>query len=69
MLKEILQGMMRMRLYEFESPVNLQQTQDTALKQQAKRIQIQQKQRRLQKQRERAAATAAQITRLQNRSP
>jgi hypothetical protein len=58
-----------MRAYEFEKPLTIQQAQDKALKQQAARIEIQRKQRRLQKQRERAAATAAQLTKLQNKSP
>ncbi len=58
-----------MRAYEFEKTLSIQQAADKALKQQAARIQIQQKRRRLQKQRERAAATAAQLTKLQNKSP
>ena len=58
-----------MRAYEFEKPLTIQQTQDKILKQQALRIQIQQKQRRLQKQREKAAATTAQLTKLQSKSP
>ena len=58
-----------MRAYEFEKPLTIQQAQDKSLKQQAKRIQIQQTQRRLQKQREKAAATTAQLTKIQNKSP
>jgi hypothetical protein len=58
-----------MRAYEFEKPLTIQQTQDKSLKQQAKRIQIQQTQRRLQKQREKATATTAQLSKLQNKSP
>ena len=57
-----------MRAYEFEKPLTLKQAQDKSLKQQATRIKIQQKQRRLQKQRERVAATAQQLTKLQNKS-
>jgi hypothetical protein len=58
-----------MRAYEFEKPLTLQQTQDKTLKQQANGIRIRQKQLRLQKQREKAADTAVQITKLQNKSP
>ena len=57
-----------MRFSEFEKPLTLQQTQDKSLKQQAKRIQIRQKQLRLQKQHQQANATAAQLTKLQNKS-
>ena len=60
---------MRMRLYEFEKPLTSQQTQDKALKQQAKRIQIKQKQLRLQKLHKQANDAASQITKLQNKSP
>lgn len=59
----------KMRFSEFEKPYTLQQMQDKSLKQQARRIQIQQAQRRLQKQREKAAASAAQLAKLQNKSP
>lgn len=59
---------MKMRAYEFEKPLTIQQTQEKGLKQQARRIQIQQTQARLRKQKERAAATANQITKLQNKS-
>ena len=58
-----------MRAYEFEKPLTLQQTQEKSLKQQAARIQIKQKQLRLQKQRKQANDTAAQLTKLQNKSP
>lgn len=58
-----------MRLYEFEKPLTAQQAIDKSLKQQAKRIQIRQKQLRLHKQHNQANATAAQITKLQNKSP
>jgi hypothetical protein len=57
-----------MRASEFEKPLSLQQAQDKSLKQQAKRIEIQLKQKRLQKQKSRAADTAQQITKLQNKS-
>lgn len=57
-----------MRAYEFEKPMTLQQAQEKGLKQQVKKLQIQQKQARLRKQKERAAATASQITKLQNKS-
>jgi hypothetical protein len=60
---------MRMRLCEFEKPLTLQQTQDKALKQQAKRIQLKQKQLRLQKLHKQANDAASQITKLQNKSP
>ena len=58
-----------MRAYEFEKPLTLLQTQEKSLKQQAARIQIKQKQLRLQKQRKQANDTAAQLTKLQNKSP
>ena len=58
-----------MRAYEFEKPLTIQQQKDRSLKQQAQSIQIQQAQRRLQKQREKAAATTAQLAKLQNKSP
>ncbi len=58
-----------MRFYEFAPISDIEQARAKSLKQQAKQIQIKQKQQRLQKQRERAAATAAQITKLQNKSP
>jgi hypothetical protein len=57
-----------MRASEFEKPLSLQQAQDKSLKQQANRIKIQLKQKRLQKQKSRAADTAQQITKLQNKS-
>ena len=58
-----------MRAYEFEKPLSIQQTQDKNIKQQIARLQIRQKQHRLQTQRKRAADTAAQLTKLQNKSP
>ena len=58
-----------MRAYEFVKPLSIQQTQDKNIKQQIARLQITQKQHRLQTQRKRAAATAAQLTKLQNKSP
>ena len=61
-------GLMKMRAYEFEKPLTIQQSQEKGLKQQVKRLQIQQKQARLRKQKEQAAATASQITKLQNKS-
>ena len=57
-----------MRASEFEKPLTLQQAQEKSLKQQAKRIEIQLKQQRLQKQKSRAADTAQQIAKLQNKS-
>ena len=57
-----------MRASEFEKPLSLQQAQDKSLKQQANRIKIQLKQKRLQKQKSRAADTAQQIAKLQNKS-
>ena len=57
-----------MRASEFEKPLTLQQAQEKSLKQQAKRIGIQLKQQRLQKQKSRAADTAQQIAKLQNKS-
>jgi len=57
-----------MRFYEFEKPLNLQQAQEKSLKQQANRIQIRLKQSRLQKQKSKAADTAQQIVKLQNKS-
>ena len=57
-----------MRASEFEKPLTLQQAQEKSLKQQAKRIEIQMKQQRLQKQKSRAADTAQQIAKLQNKS-
>lgn len=57
-----------MRAFEFEKPLTFQQVKDKSLKQQAKRIEIQLKQNRLQKQKSRAADTAQQITKLQNKS-
>lgn len=57
-----------MLMDEIEKPLTLQQAQEKSLKQQAKHIDILQKQRRLQKQRNKAAATAQQITKLQNKS-
>ena len=57
-----------MRASEFEKPLTLQQSQEKSLKQQAKRIEIQLKQQRLQKQKSRAADTAQQIAKLQNKS-
>lgn len=57
-----------MLMDEIEKPLTLQQAQEKSLKQQAKHIDILQKQRRLQKQRNKAAATAQQITKLQNTS-
>ena len=62
-------GLIQMRAYEFEQPLSIQQAQDKNIKQQIARLQIKQKQRRLQKQRERTNATAAQLTKLQNKSP
>ena len=57
-----------MRASEFEKPLTLQQAQEKSLKQQAKRIEVQLKQNRLQKQKSRAADTAQQIAKLQNKS-
>ena len=57
-----------MRASEFEKPLTLQQAQEKSLKQQAKRIEIQLKQQRLQTQKSRAADTAQQIAKLQNKS-
>ena len=57
-----------MRASEFEKPLTLQQAQEKSLKQQAKRIEIQLKQQRLQTQKSRAADTALQISKLQNKS-
>ena len=57
-----------MRASEFEKPLTLQQAQEKSLKQQAKRIEVQLKQQRLQKQKSRAADTAQQIAKLQNKS-
>ena len=64
-----MSGLIKMRAFEFTHPLSIQQQQDKSLKQQAKRIQIQQKQQRLRKQRERVAATARQLTNLQNKNP
>ena len=57
-----------MRASEFEKPLSLQQAQEKNLKQRAKTIKIQLKQKRLQKQKSRAADTAKQITKIQNKS-
>ena len=57
-----------MRASEFEKPLTLQQAQEKSLKQQANRLQIRLKQSRLQKQKGRAADTAQQIVKLQNKS-
>ena len=57
-----------MRASEFEKPLTLQQAQEKSLKQQAKRIEVQLKQNRLQKQKSRAADTAQQIAKIQNKS-
>jgi len=57
-----------MRAHEFEKPLTLQQAQEKSLKQQAKHIDIQLKKYRLQKQKSRAADTAQQIAKLQNKS-
>lgn len=57
-----------MRASEFEAPLTLQQAQDKSLKQQANRLQIRLKQNRLQKQKSKAADTAQQIVKLQNKS-
>jgi len=57
-----------MRFYEFENPLNLQQAHEKSLKQQANSIQIRLKQSRLQKQKSKAADTAQQIVKLQNKS-
>ena len=57
-----------MRASEFEKPFTLQQAHEKSLKQQANRIQIRLKQSRLQKQKSRAADTAQQIVKLQNKS-
>jgi hypothetical protein len=57
-----------MRFYEFEKPLTLQQAHEKSLKQQANRIQIRLKQSRLQKQKSKAADTAQQIVKLQNKS-
>ena len=62
-----MSGLIKMRAFEFTQPLTIQQQQDKSLKQQAKRIQIQQKQQRLQKQKKQAAATAQQLTKLQNK--
>lgn len=57
-----------MRAFEFEKPLTIQQAKEKSLKQQAKRIEVQLKQQRLQKQKSRAADTAQQIAKLQNKS-
>jgi hypothetical protein len=57
-----------MRASEFEVPLTLQQAQEKSLKQQANRLQIRLKQNRLQKQKSKAADTAQQIVKLQNKS-
>lgn len=57
-----------MRASEFEKPLTLQQAQEKSLKRQAKNIDIQLKQNLLQKQKSRAADTAQQIAKLQNKS-
>ena len=57
-----------MRASEFEKPLTFQQAQEKSLKQQAKHIDIQLKQNRLRKQKSRAADTALQISKLQNKS-
>ena len=57
-----------MRAHEFEKPLTLQQAHEKSLKQQAKHIDIQLKQNRLRKQKSRAADTALQISKLQNKS-
>jgi hypothetical protein len=61
-------GLKRMRASEFEAPLTLQQAQEKSLKQQAHRLQIRLKQNRLQKQKSKAADTAQQILKLQNKS-
>jgi hypothetical protein len=57
-----------MREFEFEKPLSLHQAQEKSLKQQANRLQIRLKQNRLQKQKSKAAHTAQQIVKLQNKS-
>jgi hypothetical protein len=57
-----------MRASEFEAPLTLQQAQEKNLKQQANCLQIRLKQNRLQKQKSKAADTAQQIVKLQNKS-
>ena len=59
---------MKMRAHEFENPLTIQQAKEKSLKQQAKHIDIQLKQNRLRKQKSRAADTALQISKLQNKS-
>ena len=56
-----------MRFFEFEKPLTIMQSQQKNIKQQINRLQIQQKQQRLQKQKKQAAATAQQLTKLQNK--
>jgi hypothetical protein len=57
-----------MRFFEFEKPLTMQQAHEKALKQQAKDLKVRMKKERLQKQREKAAATAQSLAKLQSQT-
>ena len=58
-----------MRFFEFEKPLGIEQTREKILKRQQKDIQVRLKKERLKKQREKAAATAQSIAKIQAQTP